>query len=356
MVMYNNKRQQRMDYAPMDFEYQVKQRSIFDDEIAEPAEPESNVMEDTHQTDMDIDSSSNECFTSSQQIHNYEHSEQDKENYSKAVSNDAKDDKSSLVEQQQVSKFMTNGDHRQQRQSNHGANDGQFKYLVLDLMPGIIQKWVMAGYNLFLYILFIVVVLYSLYSIYSDFNMKAQSMQRRHSESILKCTQHYEDNKCHPSTRVPALQTLCTEWLDCMNAPHEYGSMRIWSLLVADVIETFIQSLSFKTLLIIGVFVIVNLVFRSYRSAGSDINYKQVKQKGRDGLNRSLSDYHAYHEFDGSQDSSIPVRYEYLRPVILSGPSFGQTAFMQRNIAPSESEDSSQRWAVQRQKYDFDDE
>lgn len=30
------------------------------------------------------------------------------------------------------------------------------------------------------------------------------------------CTKHYMDNKCDPSTRVPAMQNQCIEWEKCL--------------------------------------------------------------------------------------------------------------------------------------------
>lgn len=87
-----------------------------------------------------------------------------------------------------------------------------------------------------------------------------------------KCQRQYEDNKCHPDTRVPALIHQCMEWDQCLGrSPHAiagYGVHRwfyvqvmvgncfkirhvrskITATIMAEIVESFVQSLSVKTM------------------------------------------------------------------------------------------------------------
>lgn len=66
---------------------------------------------------------------------------------------------------------------------------------------------------------------------------------------IQHCTQRYLVNKCTPETRIPHMEATCREWEHCMNQdPRSVGRARVAAETFAQVVNSFVEEISWKTL------------------------------------------------------------------------------------------------------------
>ena len=103
-------------------------------------------------------------------------------------------------------------------------------------------------------------------SIHSDVEKKVQLFSEDVMEQIAKCSRDYRENRCDPSTRVPALFAACQSWEECMaRDPHLVAKRSgISAEIFGETINSFFNVLSWKTIfslliLAVGVCVIFNL-------------------------------------------------------------------------------------------------
>ncbi|KAK6089291.1 hypothetical protein P3W45_001699 [Vairimorpha bombi] len=76
-----------------------------------------------------------------------------------------------------------------------------------------------------------------------------------------QATNNYKINMCDKSTRVPAMNKMCSEW-ECVI---ENGNIKYTSVLfevMGDVCNGFIDRVSWKSILVLSVFFIIYLKFR----------------------------------------------------------------------------------------------
>jgi hypothetical protein len=63
------------------------------------------------------------------------------------------------------------------------------------------------------------------------------------------CSKEYLENRCAPSTRVPAMEKACLAWEKCMNRdPTVVGRARVSAETFAEIINSFIEPISYKTM------------------------------------------------------------------------------------------------------------
>lgn len=142
--------------------------------------------------------------------------------------------------------------------------------------------YVMSGYIQLLFnITLPAIFLYWLYSfscsIHSDVEKKVLLFSEEVMEQIGKCSRDYRDNRCDPSTRVPALVAACQAWEECMaRDPHLVARRSgISAEIFGTTINSFFDVLSWKSiaslvLLIGGVVVVLNTTFSIGRKPSSE--------------------------------------------------------------------------------------
>ena len=94
----------------------------------------------------------------------------------------------------------------------------------------------------------IVLIMVPLGLIIYDYTIKrsqlvSQELARQHD-----CTQQYSINRCHPDTRVPALDLQCKQWEHCMSSQLEVAGWRILAECMADFVEAFVGNVSYKSI------------------------------------------------------------------------------------------------------------
>ncbi|KAF8330434.1 Di-sulfide bridge nucleocytoplasmic transport domain-containing protein [Cantharellus anzutake] len=63
------------------------------------------------------------------------------------------------------------------------------------------------------------------------------------------CSKQYLDNRCEPSQRVPHMEETCRAWEECMHRdPSAVGRARIFAETAAQVVNGFVEEISWKTL------------------------------------------------------------------------------------------------------------
>jgi Di-sulfide bridge nucleocytoplasmic transport domain len=66
---------------------------------------------------------------------------------------------------------------------------------------------------------------------------------------ISQCTKLYLANKCDPAHRIPHMESTCLEWEECMNRdPSVVGRARVAAETFAQVVNSFVEEISWKTL------------------------------------------------------------------------------------------------------------
>lgn len=65
------------------------------------------------------------------------------------------------------------------------------------------------------------------------------------------CSKEYLENRCAPNTRVPAMEKACSAWEKCMNRdPTVVGRARVSAETFAEIINSFIEPISYKTMVV----------------------------------------------------------------------------------------------------------
>lgn len=70
------------------------------------------------------------------------------------------------------------------------------------------------------------------------------------TQEIARCAMQYRNNYCdNPAMLAPALVHQCSEWELCMNRdPTKIGRARIGAELIAEVVNGFVEPITWKTL------------------------------------------------------------------------------------------------------------
>ncbi|KAI9354421.1 Di-sulfide bridge nucleocytoplasmic transport domain-containing protein [Pilaira anomala] len=99
-----------------------------------------------------------------------------------------------------------------------------------------------------------------------DFRLKAQEhFDVLHQEKEL-CTRNYMLNHCGKEDRVPAVETMCMEWASCMQKDIVVAQAKVSAETIADIINSFVEPFSYKTLLFLTLLIIGSLVFSNVSS------------------------------------------------------------------------------------------
>jgi len=114
-----------------------------------------------------------------------------------------------------------------------------------DIMEGYLQllvRFVLVGF--FIFILF-----YIFSSILYDVNIKYKEYSLEIIKEVEKCSKQYNENKCNPITRIPAMETTCIQWELCMEKnPSNLPKSKILAEILSEVLDSFILNMSYKTM------------------------------------------------------------------------------------------------------------
>lgn len=224
----------------------------------------------------------------------------------------------------------------------------QYSSMFMEL-PALLHEWAHLIYNLFLLCVLAYFVSAVVMSLYSDYTMKFKEMQQMVIQENTDCRRHYSDNRCLPDTRVPAMQQQCQEWEKCMHRDTKaIAATKISATVLAEILDTFVQTLSYKTILFIVVMlVLINSIKWLAGNVASDIN-KNVRRRRSSGVFRERRDQQY-----ASRNDDLP-----LPPYYGSRGEFGSSGFKNFNGRRSRSLTPSRMIAhrehfKRRQRVDF---
>ncbi|KAJ1800506.1 hypothetical protein LPJ59_001046 [Coemansia sp. RSA 2399] len=138
-------------------------------------------------------------------------------------------------------------------------------------LPYVISGYLQLGFNIFMVGTVLVIVVNVLLTIRRDVNSKVQEYSSEILHEIATCSKQYADNQCDPLMRVPAMEPLCVAWESCMHRdPTKVGRAKVSAETLAEIVNGFIDPISFKTmlffvLLFVGTLLVSNFAFGAYR-------------------------------------------------------------------------------------------
>jgi DNA phosphorothioation-dependent restriction protein DptG len=116
-------------------------------------------------------------------------------------------------------------------------------------LPTVLSWYAQLALNVFLMFAFIY-LLYSFWStIRSDVDKKSQEAVAEVLAEIAVCAKHWKDNQCDRGTVLPALESVCREWENCMNKDHKtIGRAKVSAQTFAEIFNSFIEPISWKAM------------------------------------------------------------------------------------------------------------
>lgn len=64
-----------------------------------------------------------------------------------------------------------------------------------------------------------------------------------------QCTKHFVENRCAADQRVPAMETICNNWEECMNRDHrQIARARLSAHTFAEIFNGFVEPISYKAM------------------------------------------------------------------------------------------------------------
>ncbi|KAM0787736.1 hypothetical protein ACM66B_003793 [Microbotryomycetes sp. NB124-2] len=145
--------------------------------------------------------------------------------------------------------------HAAQTKTEH-VLDGDAPYVLL----GYLQFGALAV----LALLVLSISLLFLYTLYADIQARLAALTVELRAEILQCAKAYVDNRCEPATRIPAMEKRCSGWEECMGREAVVvGKTRVVAETIAEVVNSFVDVISWKTML----FVLLSLGLCIYGSS-----------------------------------------------------------------------------------------
>ncbi|BGP55424.1 hypothetical protein JCM8202v2_003027 [Rhodotorula sphaerocarpa] len=129
--------------------------------------------------------------------------------------------------------------------------------------PYVLLGYVQFGSLALLAILVLSLLLLFLFTLYTDIQARLAELTVELRGEMIQCAKKYVDNFCQ-ERRIPALERKCAEWEECMNREVVVvGKTRVVAETLAEVVNGFVDVISFKTML----FVILTLGLTIYGSS-----------------------------------------------------------------------------------------
>ncbi|CAO0791786.1 unnamed protein product [Mucor circinelloides] len=107
-----------------------------------------------------------------------------------------------------------------------------------------------------------------------DFRLKTEEhTEALHKEKLI-CTNNYIINHCGQNDRIPAIEDMCNEWASCMNRDKVVAQAKVSAEAIAEIINSFVEPISYKTLIFFSLLTLGTLVFSNVAFSIFKRNYK----------------------------------------------------------------------------------
>lgn len=116
-------------------------------------------------------------------------------------------------------------------------------------LPTILSWYAQLTLNIFVFT-GIMWVLWSFWStIRSDVDKKSSEAIAELMAEMAICAREWNDNKCAPETRVPAMQVVCSNWEKCMKRDvMSVGRAKVSAHTFAEIFNSFLEPISYKAM------------------------------------------------------------------------------------------------------------
>jgi len=116
-------------------------------------------------------------------------------------------------------------------------------------LPHILSYYAQLLLNFFL-VFSAIYILYSIWcAIITDVDIEAKKAAAETMAEIAVCAQNYRENRCERATRVPAMETVCSNWESCMQRdPKKVARASVSAKTFAMIFNSFVEPISYKTM------------------------------------------------------------------------------------------------------------
>lgn len=116
-------------------------------------------------------------------------------------------------------------------------------------LPMTLSYYAQLVLTYFLVGLLIYVVWCVFLTIRADIDKESEAQIGAIRAEMALCANQYVQNRCEPSTRLPALESVCESWEMCMNRDANHlGKARVSAHTFAVIFNSFVEPISYKTM------------------------------------------------------------------------------------------------------------
>ncbi|CAO3608737.1 unnamed protein product [Cunninghamella blakesleeana] len=127
------------------------------------------------------------------------------------------------------------------------------KKSLINYSTGLIR----VGFQLALFTILLYIGLQFVFTLRADVKSKLLIYESESLERYFICNQEYDRNRCHPSTRLPAMEEECRQWQQCLYTPAWVGKTKVLAETFAEIINGFVDTISLKAIMVLGVIIIL---------------------------------------------------------------------------------------------------
>lgn len=148
-------------------------------------------------------------------------------------------------------------------------------------LPYIASGYLQLFFNLSLLSILLYFLVSFIMTIQADVNKKVEEYSSEILSEISICTKEYLENRCSPDQRVPAVQMACQAWERCMERdPAKVGRARVSAETFAEIVNSLIEPISYKTMvfclvMVFGSLFVSNFAFGLLRQKGNPQSHGQ---------------------------------------------------------------------------------
>ncbi len=134
-------------------------------------------------------------------------------------------------------------------------------------LPYIIYSYIQLFFNIAIGFVIIYIIISSLKTLSNDISNKLDLQADELTKKSLQCSKYIELNQCNNNPRrynIPELDSKCLEWEQCamLNVDLSLGRAKITAEIIGNVINSFFEQFTIKTLLVLG----IGIFFGSFSS------------------------------------------------------------------------------------------
>ncbi|ODQ74255.1 hypothetical protein LIPSTDRAFT_69827 [Lipomyces starkeyi NRRL Y-11557] len=141
-----------------------------------------------------------------------------------------------------------------------------------DNLPFVFASYLQLIFNVFLVLVMLYLIMSFVLMIRHDISRKIEEYTDEALVKIEQCRKDYLVNGCMPGYRVPAVEDVCDAWQICMNRDaNDVGRARVSAQTVAEIVNSFIEPISYKTMLFVLVLLFGSLYVSSSKVTPSTV-------------------------------------------------------------------------------------